>query len=688
MDGTKCSQPQGFNCRCTNIPVPKDQIIKHLEQNSRHVLTKASSTKSSFLDFEDFKISLAKKIESVLKIESDIQEASVIIIKAVTQNTYITIQNLEQLVKIYKEMLFEPPQINDSLLKQKDIVSTFSIKRELHNSLNEHFEQKVLTQKWPIERLVTNAKNKIEEIYATQCDTFTCMVTSSDERFIVTGGREGNICVWDLENKAKIFNLKKHKGPVRSIALGSGDEILLSGSSDFTVRLWNLLNRKQEFIFKGHTDVVNTVLLSNDNKTGYSGSWDYCVKIWDLDKKELKDSLKIVHMVSQIIFIDQERTLVTVGGWEGISFVDLNSRELNVIHNNGKETIRCVCFTKCEKYFVAGYANGKIQIWDTETQKVIFKVKKHTKCINKIVFSSDSKLFATCSSDKTFFIWDFKKKCTIDSVTKKSPIHYVCFLKNSFSFAFCSNAEIEFYKVITKETEIKISAHLLSLEIISISSDGKYLAIGKPTISLYNLESNKNIKEIRNSQLHCSYVKFSRDSSFLGCGHGSGEIYIFQVPCLTLIYKCHPVNTFINSLSFSSSNKYIGFEGNDQLIVMENGKTEFRFRDSLKDITAIEFCLNDEKFIYSVAPYTIHILDKYFNKEAVIDFKHSTSRLIAIGNNETIIVKGFSKSWSCVNLVTFNKVFQNKSSKEFKKWIANKEPKYISIERLSHIIIS
>ena len=217
-------------------------------------------------------------------------------------------------------MLFELPQINDYLFKQKDIVSTFSIKWELHKSLNEHFEQKVLTQKWSIERLVTNAKNKIEEIYENQCNAFTCMVTSSDEHLIVTGGREGNICVWDLENDTKIFNIKKHKGPVRSIALGSGDEILLSGSSDFTVRLWNLLNRKQEFIFKGHTDVVNTVLLSLGNKTGYSGSWDYCVKIWDLDKKVIKDSIKIVHMVSQIIFIDQERTLVTVGGWEGISF--------------------------------------------------------------------------------------------------------------------------------------------------------------------------------------------------------------------------------------------------------------------------------------------------------------------------------------------------------------------------------
>ena len=273
-------------------------------------------------------------------------------------------------------------------------------------------------------------------------------------------------------------------------------------------------------------------------------------------------------------------------------------------------------------------------------------------------------------------------------MTKNSSISYVCFLKNSFSFAFCSCAQIEFYKVNTKETEIKISPDLLEFNNISISSDGKYLAIGRPTICLYELESNNKIKEIHNSQLICLYIKFSRDSSFLGCGYYSGEIYIFQVPCLTLKYNYHPVNTLINSLSFSSSSKYIGFEGNDQLIVLEIDKTEFRFRDSLKDITAIEFCLNDEKLIYSVASFTIHILDKYFNKEAVIDFKHSTLRLIAIGNNEIIIVKGLSKSWSCVNLATCKKVFENKSSKEFKKWIADKEPKYRSIERLSHIIIS
>ena len=68
MDGTKCSQAQGFNCRCTNIPVPKDQIIKHLEQPSRHALSKASSPKSSLKDFEDFKISLLKRSKASSKL--------------------------------------------------------------------------------------------------------------------------------------------------------------------------------------------------------------------------------------------------------------------------------------------------------------------------------------------------------------------------------------------------------------------------------------------------------------------------------------------------------------------------------------------------------------------------------------------------------------------------------------------
>ena len=362
MDGIICSKPEGFmcQCQCMDMHVAKHELKEHLELPFTHVLSRASQLQSSP---EDLNKSLCQKIDSIRKIQAEIQEASARIIQTITRNTFNTIRNLDQLASTYKKIFFDPPQVIDPKLKQTEVVSTFKIQNSLIDALKLHFEQKSVAQNWTIEQLVKNAKSKIAKIYEKYCDAFVCMVASGDESFAITGGLSGNIRVWDLNNFAQSLYLRGHKDQVISIALGSGDKVFLSGSSDCTVRLWSLEKKKLEHTFKGHRDGINSVLISKNNKLGYSGSLDGSLKIWNLDKKEIESSLSLFIFIYGIILIKEERIVVTVGA--SISFVDQKTKKINELEDQRKIPINCISFTKCEKKFASGYKDGNIKIWDS-----------------------------------------------------------------------------------------------------------------------------------------------------------------------------------------------------------------------------------------------------------------------------------------------------------------------------------
>ncbi|MEW2139523.1 hypothetical protein AB0892_23565 [Streptomyces sp. NPDC005409] len=63
---------------------------------------------------------------------------------------------------------------------------------------------------------------------------------TSDGRFVVSGGDDGRIRIWDTATGRCVRTLEGHDDDVYAIALTPDDRFLLSGSSDGTLQLWEL----------------------------------------------------------------------------------------------------------------------------------------------------------------------------------------------------------------------------------------------------------------------------------------------------------------------------------------------------------------------------------------------------------------------------------------------------------------
>lgn len=686
MDEARSSESLGFICKCMNIYVPKNQLLEHLALPSTHALSKASSPN---YPSEDIKISIERKIRNILKIQAEIQQASVKMFKTINQNTLNAIHNLEKLAQIYRNILSDQPRHLDPSLNQMEIVSTFRVMDSLDNALIKKFEQKTISQNWTILESAKSAESKIAEIYDNHFDILICVVASSDESFLVTGGRERYIRVWDLKSKSQMYYLNKHKGEVMSIAILSGDKFLLSGSLDCTVRLWNLENRKQEFKFKGHTHYVTSVLISKDSKYGYSGSWDGTVIVWNLRKKSIKSKIDFIYNINQICLMNEDKTIFAVGGHGNISLADLDNEGLKEIQENLEIHIKSICFSNSENNFVVGYDNGLMQIWDTKSFNVILEENKHTAIITKIELISNSNLFATCSIDGIVLIWDFTENCLVHTIKYQYPIHSIFYLKNSQTMAIAQTYSwIIFYNLRNQNSCKEINQNFIQSETISISSDLKYMAYGKQKLTLFDLVNNKMIKELPNLKIICTFIKFYSDGSYLGYGNFSGEIFILKIPCLTLKYSYNYDKYPICALAFSVCNNLIGYSANSQVKIQNISLNRNVYCDKAYFSIAIEFCLNDQKFVYADKYITFIIVNKFFVKEVVLNLKHAAIKIIAFEKRDFIIINDSASKFSVINLVTDELVCDEMTKKEFREWYSDKnELKCKAIEKINQSLI-
>ncbi len=77
------------------------------------------------------------------------------------------------------------------------------------------------------------------------------------------------------------LDFKGHQGSVFSIAISSDGKYMASGSVDGNLKIWNFEQKKEFTTLKGYNRVVNSVSFSPDGKYLASGSEDGKIKIWN-----------------------------------------------------------------------------------------------------------------------------------------------------------------------------------------------------------------------------------------------------------------------------------------------------------------------------------------------------------------------------------------------------------------------
>lgn len=99
---------------------------------------------------------------------------------------------------------------------------------------------------------------------------------------LMSGGGEGNVNLWALDQEKPLATLSGHSGRVCRTEFHPSGRYAASASFDTTWRLWDVETTSELLLQEGHSREVYAVSFNNDGSLLASGGMDSIGRIWDL----------------------------------------------------------------------------------------------------------------------------------------------------------------------------------------------------------------------------------------------------------------------------------------------------------------------------------------------------------------------------------------------------------------------
>ncbi|KAF5335874.1 hypothetical protein D9758_017233 [Tetrapyrgos nigripes] len=225
-----------------------------------------------------------------------------------------------------------------------------------------------------------------------------------DGKRIVSGSDDSTIRIWDASTGELICKpLQGHEGWVYSVKISPDGTRIASGSKDKTIRIWNAFTGPAiGQPFQGHSGSVRSVAFSPDGTKIVSGSEDNTIKIWDATTgNKIGQFFDLDEWVTSVSFSPDGAKIASAAG--GVIIWDA---KIKSVLWQIKERCWQLAFSADETRIVSAFGQT-MEIWDANTGTAVGQpYQGHEDDINSVVFSPDGSKIISGSDDQTVRIWD------------------------------------------------------------------------------------------------------------------------------------------------------------------------------------------------------------------------------------------------------------------------------------------
>lgn len=394
---------------------------------------------------------------------------------------------------------------------------------------------------------------------------------SSEGRFIVTGGQDSSVRLWDISTGLEIRRFVGHSAEIKSLAVSPDGRFILSSSRDGTARLWNTMTGDQVRSFEGHSDTVFSVDFSKDGQFVLTGSRDGTARVWNVDTGKEVKRLTAQSAVLAVAFSQSGNFAITGSGLIGSQ--DNVARLWNI--RTGKEIrhfsghsagIHSVAFSPDEQFVLTGGWDGTAILWEATTGKAVQKFSD-LGWINSVAFSPDGKHILTGSGlagskEKTAKLFDISSgNETRDFKGHDSGVTSTAFSRDGqFVLTGSWDNTARLWDVTTGRSVKTFVGHPSNVSAVTFSRDGRFILTGSSGSSddsarLWDARTGKQVR--RFSGHGVLSVAFSQDGQFVAAGRLDNIVRIWEAATGKEIQRLVGHTSGVSSVAFSPNGKQV-----------------------------------------------------------------------------------------------------------------------------------
>ena len=223
------------------------------------------------------------------------------------------------------------------------------------------------------------------------------------------GGQDGTVRVWRAKSGECIWAFNTHTWLVSSVTFSPDRRYLLTTGADHLACLWSIRSGKLIAAMRGHTDWVSSATFSPDGERIVTTSWDGSVRLWEGGQTVARYDLN-TWRVHTAVFLSREQVLI---GSENPYVNDPKPLRLwnvaedrMVVFPGVEEGVQALAALPDGRLALSGGADHPLRLWDTFQGREIHRFPSEKHRVLSLAVSRDGRYAVSGGLDQTVRIWD------------------------------------------------------------------------------------------------------------------------------------------------------------------------------------------------------------------------------------------------------------------------------------------